>query len=208
MRLVLSLALASVLTGCAARSPRVSTQAAAVRPDFGYIDLQPGWRLQVVTPIVRSGGYRLRAGDQQMNGNTMTLSVGSDFLGYETAHYAVTARNGAGVRVEFNSAEVTKEGQTSPQPRPVAHLFRLPRGARFVRLIYLVRMSAADHDMAVAAAGDTYTLELLTKRLLAGPAEACRSEGRSFCSWIPQGIAVVPEVRRTVDGVWQWVPVR
>ena len=138
----------------------------------------------------------------------MTLSVGTDFLGYETAFYSVRARSGAGVRVEFNSAEVTKEGQTTLQPRPVAHLFRLPRGARFVRLIYLVRMSAADHDMAVATASDTDSLELLTTRLLAGPAEACKSEGRSSCSWIPQGIAVVPEVRRTVDGLWQWTPAR
>ena len=48
-----AVALAIVLTGCAARKARVAP-AAVDRPD--YIDLQPGWRLRVVTPVLKSDG--------------------------------------------------------------------------------------------------------------------------------------------------------
>ena len=65
----------------------------------------------------------------------------TDFLGYETAYYAVRAR-GRGVRIEFSGAEMSQDGKTTLQPKPVAHLFQLPRNARYVRLIYLLRTSA------------------------------------------------------------------
>jgi hypothetical protein len=199
----LCLALASVLTGCATRHARAP--AAAVQP-IGptYIDLEPGWRLRVVTPILKSGGYRLKLAGQTVDGNTIALSAGDDFLGYEVAYYAVKARNG----VEFVSAETTRDGHTTPQPQPVAHLFELPRGVRHVRLIYLVRISQADHDMAVAAAKDMPALDALTRRVETNPADSCRDGQGTFCAWIPAGIAVVPQFQKTIDGAVEWVPAR
>src|ERR1700731_180550 len=119
-----------MLTACAPR--RVQVQAPAATEPLSYIDLQPGWRLRVVTPILRSGGYRLQPVDQQANGNRITVSTGADFLGYETAYYAVRAR-GRCVGVEFSAAEINQDGKTELQSQPVAHLFRLPRNARYVR---------------------------------------------------------------------------
>jgi hypothetical protein len=197
------LALACLLTGCAARKP--PAQAAAVQP-IGptYIDLQPGWRLRVVTPILKSGGYRLRSTGQTVDGNHVTQSVGDDFLGYEVAYYGVKVHNGVG----FLSAEITKDGRTTPQPQPVAHLFQLPRGVKHVGLIYLVRASQADHDMAVAAAKDMRALEALTRRLATNPTDACQDGQGAFCAWIPPGIAVVPQLQRTVGGAREWAPAR
>ena len=175
-----AVALAIVLTGCAARKARVAP-AAVDRPD--YIDLQPGWRLRVVTPVLKSGGYEL-------------------------AYYAVRSRIGTGVRLQFLSAEITQEGQKSARSRPLAPLFQLPRSAKYVRLIFLTRVSRADHDMAVVASRESYDLDALTRRVLDDPAGACKSEDRSYCAWVPRGIAVAPELQRTVDGVGQWVPAR
>ena len=195
----LCLALAFLLTGCAFR--KSPAPVAAIQPiGPSYIDLQPGWRLRVVTPILKSGGYRLRSTGQTIGGNNVTLSVGDDFVGYEVAYYAVKARNG----VEFVSAEITRDGRTAPQPQPVAHLFQLPRGSRHVRLIYLVRASQADHDMAVAAAKDMQTLEALTRRVEANPVDGCHDGQGAFCAWIPAGIAVVPQVESTTGGVAKW----
>jgi hypothetical protein len=175
-----ALALACVLTGCAARKASVPP-AAVDRSD--YIDLQPGWRLRVVTPALKSGGYEL-------------------------AYYAVRSRIGTGVRVAFLSAEINEEGKTTAQSRPLASLFQLPRSARYVRLIFLTRVSRADHDMAVVASGESHDLDALTRRVLADPADSCKSEGPTYCAWIPRGIAVAPELQRTVDGVGDWVPAR
>lgn len=204
MRPVAQLVLACVLTACAPRRVQVPAPAAT---EPNYIDLQPGWRLRVVTPILRSGGYRLQPLDQQAVGNTIAVSTGTDFLGYETAYYGVRAR-GRGVRVEFNSAEISQDGKTALQPQPVAHLFQLPRNARYVRLIYLLRTSQADHDMAVVATGEMDALATLTSEVQADPSSGCRTDSARFCSWIPAGIAVRPEIRKDVDGVNQWVPAR
>ncbi len=196
-------AVASILAGCSTHKAPVV--AAAIQPiGPSYIDLQPGWRLRVVTPLLKSGGYRLKLGAQAADGNTVALSVGNDFLGYEVAYYAVKARTG----VAFVSAETNRDGQTTRQPEPVAHLFQLPRGVRHVRLIYLVRASQADHDMAIAAAKDMRDLEALTRRVEMDPAGACREGQGAFCAWIPAGIAVVPQMKKPVEGGVEWVPAR
>lgn len=199
----MSLALACVFAGCSTHHARAPAAAAITPASSSYIDLEPGWRLRVVTPILKSGGYRLGAADLQVSGDTVTLSAGPDFLGYELAYYAVKARG-----VEFLSAQITRDGQTAPQPRPVARLFQLPRGVRHVRLIYLIRVSQADHDMAVAAAKDMNALDALTRRVMANPADGCKTERGAVCSWIPAGIAATPEVRVMVGGAEHWVPAR
>jgi hypothetical protein len=190
-------------TACSAGRVRAPTHATITPSNSSFIDLEPGWRLRVVTPILKSGGYRLQPSAQQVSGNTVTLSAGSDFLGYEVSYYAVKAR-----RVEFVSAKVMRSGAMVPRAQPIVRLFELPRGMRHVRLIYLVRVSQADHDMAVVAARDTAALEAPTRQVLAHPADGCRNTRETACSWIPSGIAVVPEVRHASAGKDAWAPAR
>ncbi|HKW99425.1 MAG TPA: hypothetical protein VJN43_16915 [Bryobacteraceae bacterium] len=200
---VWALLLACALAGCTFRTARIPSP--VQRGDS--IDLQPGWRLRVVTPILKSGGYRLNALNEQTGGNTITIA-GSDFLGYETAYYAVKARRCRGVRVEFTSADRNQNGETRSEDRPLVRLFQLPRRDRYVRLIYLLRSSRADHDMAVVAAAGTKSLEILTEQLEADPTGGCRSSKTASCSWIPDGIAVRAEVQKNANGEKQWEPVR
>ena len=193
-----ALGLLLVLDGCTARRVPVPVAVAADGPRY-FVDLQDGWRLRVVTPILKSGGYRVKAEPSASGPDAATLSVavGSDFLGYEVAYYAV------GSRVTFTSAEVhrqvDKKDTVTAEERPLVLLFQLPHGARYVRLIYLVRVSEADHDMAVVAARNKEELDPLTAQVRANPS-ACRNVGRTFCSWIPDGIAVTPE--RKVGEEW------
>ena len=171
--------------------------------DSDYVDLRAGERLCVITPLLKSGGYEVKSAVQEVGGNTVTL-LAADLEGYETAYYSVRTRQGGGVRIEFSAAEVTKDGATVPQPRPSAFRFEVPPAARLVRLLYLVRVSRADHDMAVISADEERALGALTDAVRARP-EACRSEAHAFCSWVPRGIAVRPEQQ---DGAGGWVPVR
>ena len=175
--------------------------------DRGFVDLRPGWRLRVVTPLLKSGAFALPASAVKVSGNTVTLSAGDEFEGYETAYYAVAPHPKGGVKISFASAEVTKEGQSAPQPRPALSLFKLPRGARLVRLVFLTRVSQTDHDMAVLGAGDIAELDRLTAAVQANPG-ACVAAGRSDCAWIPPGIAVRPEARAGAPGADRWDPVR
>lgn len=203
--LLLYLGVVMLLTGCASRAVHISLarQTGAVNND--YIDVQPGWRLTVVTPILKSGGYVLKTQDRQASNNTFTLSTGTDFVGYEVAHYAAKGQRGGRVRVEFDSAEVTKEGQTLPQPQSIAPLFQVAQQTNYLRLIYMTRISQADHNMAVVTASKLDALDALTRQVLTNPAEACKIDRRASCAWIPEGIAVRAEVRRTADGVEKWI---
>jgi len=169
-----------------------------------YVDLEPGWRVRVVTPILKSGGYRLKTADQTAGGPsaaTLTVKAGPDFLGYEIAWYAVEAR-----KIVFTAAEVHNKDGVVPAAQPIVPLFRLPGEARYVRLIYLVRVSEADHDMAVVAASKVDALDALTAQVRAHP-ETWGSQRKTFCSWIPDGIAVTPETRTAGAGAEQWAPV-
>jgi hypothetical protein len=186
----------AMLNSCASRNVHIAAnQAPAAGSRHDYIDLEPGWRVRVVTPILRSGGFRLKSSAQPLSHEgELTLTAGSDFVGYELAYYAVKARFPSGTRVVFNSAEVHNKDEVVSTTRPLVPLFRFPPEARCVRLIYMTRLSETDHDMAVVAANKKEVLELLTEQVLANPVN-CRNRRDAFCSWIPQGISVTPEMR-------------
>lgn len=204
MRLILFAGVLTFLTSCAWRTARI--QPSPLTPATNdFIDIQAGWRLSVVTPMTKSGGYVPKSLAPQRDGNTITLSAGEDLVGYEVAHYAAIGARGGRVRIEFSSAEVTREGKTETQARPTVPLFQLARRPNYLRLIYLIRISHADHNMAVVAARRLDALQALTRRVEADPADGCTIDRYAACAWIPDGIAVRPEVLKTVDGIGKWV---
>jgi hypothetical protein len=154
-------------------------------PDF--VDLVPG-SVRQVTPIFASGGF-VAEGPQQQNGKVITLT-GTDLQGYETAIYSLKARSGGGVAVELESVETTKAGQTTKEAKPRVALFQFPGRVRYIRLLYLIRVSGSDHNMAVLGSDNVDRLNALTRQVQADPAGGCRNQGRVYCSWVPQGIAV------------------
>ena len=203
-RLILYVGVLTFLTGCSLRTPRVAaTPAGSANND--YLDIRAGWRLTAVTPILKSGGYVLKTPDKPTGSSGFTLSAGTDFVGYEVAHYEVKGQRRGRVRVEFNSAEVTKEGKTQPQPQSIMPLFQAAQRPIYLRLIYLIRISQADHNMAVVAAREVDALDALTREIQTNPADGCKVDRGASCVWIPDGIAVRAEVLKTVDGVEKWV---
>jgi len=71
------------MTACSVRTARVAGATAEVTGPRYYIDLEPGWRLRVVTPILKDGGYVVK---------TQGETVEPGFLGYEVSFYDVRAR--------------------------------------------------------------------------------------------------------------------
>jgi hypothetical protein len=195
----------AMLNSCSSMNVHIpAKQAPANDSRHDYIDLESGWRVRVVTPILKSGGFRLKSSAQPSNREgELTLMVGSDFVGYEIAYYAVKARFPSGTRMVFNSAEIHNKDEVVPATRPLVPLFRLPAEVKYVRLIYMARLSETDHDMAVVAAKKKEALDLLTEQVLANPSN-CGNQRYAFCSWIPQGISVTPEMRMNSGGSGQW----
>jgi hypothetical protein len=180
--------------GCAVRrGPSRDVLNAAVAR--GFIDLQPGWRIKAFTPVLKSGGYLPAFVGEGQPGGSVRLSTPADLVGYETSYYSVRRREDKGtkeqgVRVELTSVSLTKDGKATRQQQPALRLFDLPKTARFVRLLYLVRVSGADHDMAIVAAATPKALDDLTRAIETSPAENCAAGGVMYCKWVPKGIGV------------------
>ena len=78
------------------------------------------------------------------------------------------------------------------EPRAPVLPFGFPDKPAYIRLLYLQRLSEADHNMAVLAADRMTTLEEATKQIRADPAR-CASVDKIFCSWVPPRVAVRPD---------------
>lgn len=188
------LILALCLISCSPRTiPAPST---TPKPLAGtYLDLEPGWRLRVITPLLRGGGFVLKPIPLREDGSTIALQASNDFEGYETSFYEVLPP----MRLRFQQATATREGITAPAAKP-SYALSIPGGMKFARLVYLKRGSEKAHDMAILAARHPAELDALTFRLQSSPASDC---GKG-CQWVPVGIAVRAEQQKN----GQWAPVR
>lgn len=186
----LCLGITVVGAGCVRHVPPVEPAPTTVRT---YVDLQPGWRIRAVTPVLKSGKYVADFKELPSSGGAIELSGGDDFVGYETSYYRVSPAAQSGVSVEFISSTVTIEGKKSQTQQPIVRLFQMPAAVRHVRLVFLTRVSRADHNQAILAAAELDELDRLTKLVEADPATNCRSQDNSYCEWVPEGIAVRAE---------------
>jgi hypothetical protein len=151
-------------------------------PDFR--DLVPG-QIRQVTPVVPLE----RETSQQQDGKTITLA-GTDFQGVETALYALKPRAGGGVEVELDSVETSNGDELTKETQPRVPLLQFPDYVRYIRLLYMLRVSDADHNFAVLGSDDVDRLNALTKQVQAAPTSGCQNLGHTFCRWVPKGIAV------------------
>ena len=209
MRAAAILTLLLMLAGCS-RPKAASPKAPVMARGREWIDLQAGWRVRVVTPLLKSGGYVVKTSDtgsraeidlSQTRTLDVTVKADEDFLGYEQAIYSVQAR-GRGVRLVLSTVEVRHDGQSTPSKVPVNPLLGMVRSMKWIRILHLVRVSRADHNAAILAARSLDGLEALTRQVQADPS-SCELARESACRWVPAGIAVIPE-QQVGD---RWTPI-
>src|SRR4051812_43658287 len=114
----LSIGLLVTIAGCSRKIVRPPTPSEPF-VENPYLDLEPDSKLRVVLPLPKAE--------------------------FEIAHYAVTGQRRDRVRLQFLSAEVSNDGKTVPEPRSPVLPFAVPPKAAYVRLLYLQRLSQADH---------------------------------------------------------------
>lgn len=159
--------------------------------DNEYRDLTAGSRISVVVPYLKSGGYVTRAGPATEENGVLTMSA-PDLIGVQVSHFAIEGKADQRVRLRFLSADTTRDGKKTTEERAPALPFALPKGYRHIRLIYFVRSSQADHNMAIAASKTMPGMNEFTKRMHADPS-VCEKRGAVSCVWVPLGIAVRAE---------------
>ncbi|MBS1858253.1 MAG: hypothetical protein JST11_22975 [Acidobacteria bacterium] len=174
----------------------------------GYVDLEPGYRLQVDSPIFRDGAPPGTAAiDTAVTGGTdrsinVEVKASPELLGFERAWYAMVARKGQrGAAIEPLSAERHVNGQTEARAAPATDYFRFDRDSAWYRLLY-----RADRTIVVVAAASYSELERISKEVDADPS-ACRTPTGRRCAVIPSQVGVNPEIVVRVQGAEQALPV-
>jgi hypothetical protein len=158
----------------------------------GYIDLQPGWTIRVVFPLLRSGGYVLPSMQQESTiGNTVEMKASSDFIGFEKDFYKVKLQRNSAIAIHFLHAEVWENNRTDRRSQPALQLFPSANDSNYIRLVYLTRGSVADHDMAIISAISTNSRDRLTQNVISRA--ECKSDETASCAWVPKGVAVDPQ---------------
>lgn len=206
MRYVTAAAIVLVLlSSCAQRRPLTAPSSVTVSRE--WVDLQGGWRVRVITPILRSGGFLMRpptpdASTSSPGNPAIVLRTDSDFLGYELAFYEVRDRGNGRVSVALGPVEERIDGKTSATEQPRRALFNYGRRPLHIRLLHLTRSATIDHDMAILASAKLESLDALTQAVQQ-QAASCRNEGTTRCEFIPGGIAITPEKPASgKPGIW------
>jgi hypothetical protein len=159
--------------------------------DNSYLDLKPGGELKVVVPLKAGKNDLIPIPGQGRDGSLVLSAPG--LAGYQISHYSVAGRIDGTVRIRFQSAETVRDGKTTPTATKAPELpFALPAKRAHVRLLYLVRQSRSDHNMAIVAGKSPEDLNSFTQTLKTDP-NRCKTEGKIFCAWVPAGVAVRAE---------------
>jgi hypothetical protein len=179
----------------------------------GYLDLVSGYRLKLVSPILREGAApgasSLATEEVSGTGNQLTVTVKSsrDFLGYENSWYAVASRSPQpGARVVFAAAESHIGDQVTKSQQPRTNHFEFPTAAAYFRLFYFTRVSQADHNVAVLAAATRAELDRLTPAFTTDP-DACARTPMQMCVALPKEVAVTTYLTVTGNDAGVEVPV-
>lgn len=105
----------------------------------------------------------------------------------------------------LRNAMLHKGRRETARPHPIVPLFQLPRNDSFVHILHLAWGNRGDHDAAVLAANSRSLLDVFTKKVQFHPGE-CGNAQSVYCSWIPAGVAVVPEDRKRNGASEEWAP--
>lgn len=192
-RTLLSFPLMLLTTTACTHQVIVPSQPANIhRTDNAYMDLAPGWKVRIVVPLLKSGGLRPSDLSPVSTDNGVVTVSSSDLIGYRVFHYSVLDKGKGLVRLQFVSSDRTENGRTEVEARPPMLPFALPLQTDYIRLVYLVRASGADHNMAVIASKRIDALNIFTNQFEKDP-NVCGIGNEVSCVWVPAGIAVRPE---------------
>jgi hypothetical protein len=116
--------------------------------DNSFLDLRAGGRLKVVVPVFNSGHDRMIFSPGQAKDGSITLSA-AGLAGYQSSYYATVGSADGTVRLRFQSAETAIDGVKTSMAKAPELPFALPAKRQHLRLLYLVRQSLSDHNMAI-----------------------------------------------------------
>jgi hypothetical protein len=169
-------------------------------------DLVPPVRIQVVSPIVRDPAAPIieeTTAAETSTGLALSLRTTDNFIGYETALYAVQPKaKGSGYSIAALSAERHFGREIEHSAQPATNYFDFPPDSAFFRLF--VKSGQTDFTALVIAAPTKADLES-TSALLDSGAETCDRLPAAHCIAIPRRVAINAVMAVTMNGTESFI---
>ena len=167
-----------------------------VRSEF--MDFHPGQELRVVGPVFRDGSGSERSavasGVSTQAGPDGALNVvvrsSPDLVGYEESWFAVRSEGDGGLRMERERTQFFHDGEVETLDAPQSTGFAFLSGARFMRMIYLIRVADShDHDVLFVKAPTRRELETRSASLLEDPSRCSARAAEDWCEVGPRELS-------------------
>lgn len=175
----------------------------------GAINLEPGFRLKVVAPLLQPGVKEVKI-VQAPNAKGGPLEFTAEGLdGYETSYYAVQPREGGGVQFALSSVEQNRMNVITHPGEPTGFQFHLPPDARYFHLMFLRRASAADRDISLLGAPEWGLMLDSAQRFdtIAGAVNDCEKVPGLACIALSKQTAILSEIGIEANGQMVYLPV-
>jgi hypothetical protein len=166
----------------------------------GFIDLGPGNRVEVISPILRDGAPQdAPLVEETAVGGTdrrieVTLKASPNLVGHETAWYSFEPKDGGGTQVAPISANASVRGIAMPLEAPARNYFTFTKAIGFYRLFY-----KPEEETAVMVGA-------LSRGQLPRDLGACGKSGGPECITLPKRVGINPYLEVSVNGKAMAVP--
>jgi hypothetical protein len=175
----------------------------------GAVTLEPGFRLKVVAPLLKSGYSEIKTA-LAPNSKPGQLEVNVEGLeGFETSYYDIRPRSGGGVEFALASVEQNRIGKITNPLAPAAFQFDIAPGISHFRLLFLRRLSIADRDISLLG-GESWSVLLSSAQrfdTVPGSVSECTTTPGLQCVAVTAKTAILSEVGVTINGQRAYVPI-
>jgi len=175
----------------------------------GAINLEPGFRLKVVAPLLQSGFKEVKIVQAPKSDGGALAFTAEGLDGYETAYYAVQPRDGGGIQFVLSSVEQNRMSVISHPDKPTGFQFQLVPDARYFRLMFLRRASIADRDISLLGAPEWGPMLDSARRFdtVPGAVNDCGQVPGLACVALTKQTAILAEIGIEANGRMVYLPV-
>jgi hypothetical protein len=166
----------------------------------GFVDLGPGNRVEVISPILREGAPAdaplieeagVSGTDRRIE---VTLKASPNLVGHETAWFGFEPKPGGGTRISPITANASVRGIAMPLESPAKNYFTFTPHIGFYRMFY-----KPEEETAVVVG--TASRDQLPRDLT-----ACGKAGGPECITLPKRVGINPYLEIKVNGEPMAVP--
>ena len=163
-----------------------------------FMDFHPGQQLRIVGPVFRDGSdARLAAVGPVVSvkpgpegGLNIGVRASPDLLGYEESWFAVRAGADGALRLDHQRTRFFQGTEAESLEEPQGTRFAFLSGARFIRMIYLLRVAEAhDHDLLFVKGSTRSELDARSASVIGEPGRCRAPDAEDWCAVGPRELS-------------------